>query len=283
MDMPATTYVTKIEGTDGFEILTRFADHKSGILLCLDGAASFSIGTRNNDMLPGDMLIIVPFSNLEFTAIEDDFRGTLCIVEFEYVLSAVAPIRSVSNMQFVTLHPLSHPSDSDLKALITLIDLIEQRHQFIGERPLAEMTISNLLHVLAYLVMDTYLNVSQTETPTSDTKESIMMNFHSNLSRDFATHRTVSYYARLQNLTTRYFSSIIKGVSGNTPLYWINIAVAAEAKRLMRNSKMSIKEIAYKLNFTSPTFFTRWFREFTGETPSQYRSRYRITLKEKLS
>ncbi len=140
------------------------------------------------------------------------------------------------------------------------------------------MTTGNLLHAMAYLVLDSYLKVSQTETTTSDTKESIILTFHTHLTRDFATHRKVSHYASLQNLTPRYFSTTIKAISGYTPLHWINTAVAAEAKRLMRNSKMSIKEIAYSLNFASPTFFTRWYREFTGETPSQYRSRCRITL-----
>ncbi len=273
--------VIKIEGENAFGILTQFADHQSGILLCQAGSVGFTIGSKYYEMCDGDMLIIVPFTNPEFTHVSSDFFGILCVVDLEYVFSAITPVRLISNMQFVILHPLSHPCSSDVEAMTTLIDLIEQQSKFVGKRPLAELTIGNLLHVLAYIVLDSYLNVNHSETTVSDTKEAIMMNFHANLSRDFAIHRSVAYYASLQNLTPRYFSTTIKNVSGNTPLYWINIAVAAEAKRLMRNSKMSIKEIAYKLNFTSPTFFTRWFRECTGETPSQYRSRCRITLSEK--
>lgn len=276
--MNLTPQVTKIEGSDGVETLTRFADHKSGILLCLSGQAEFIIGSRHHAMNPGDMLIIVPFTDLEFTNLSPDFNGKLCIVNFEYVFSAITPVRLISNMQFVVMHPLSHPSDEDMQALVTLIELIEQRGQYVGNRPLAEMTNGSLLHVLAYLVLDTYLIANQTETHVSDTKEAIMMNFHTNLARDFTLHRDVAYYAALQNLSPRYFSSTIKKISGNSPLYWINVAVAGEAKKLMRNTKMSIKEIAYKLNFASPTFFTRWYRECTGETPSQYRARYRITL-----
>lgn len=276
--MNLTPLVTKIEGSEGVELLTRFADHKSGILLCQSGKAEFILSSRPQEMNPGDMLIIVPFTNLEFTKLSLDFKGILCIVDFEYVFSAITPVRLISNMEFVVLHPLSHPSDADMRALVGQIDLIEQRSQYVGQRPLAEMTIGSILHVLAYLVLDSYLSVSQSESKTSDTKEAIMLTFQTNLSRDFASHRDVAYYAALQNLSSRYFSSTIKKISGNSPLYWINVAVAGEAKKLMRNTKMSIKEIAYKLNFASPTFFTRWYREFTGETPSSYRSRYRIML-----
>lgn len=226
----------------------------------------------------GDMLIIAPFTTLAFTRLSPDFKGTLCIVDLEFVFSAIAPINLCANIQFVNLHPLSHPSDADTSALISLINLIESQSQHIGKRQLSEMSTDSLLHALAYMVFDSYLSVNQTSTMSSDSNESIMLAFHINLSRDFATQRKVSYYAELQNLTPRYFSTTIKAVSGYSPLFWINTAVAAEAKRLMRNSKMSIKEISYRLNFASPTFFTRWYRQFTGETPSQYRTRFRILI-----
>lgn len=282
--MKVSPLVLHLEGAEGCEILTRFTDHQSGILLCLAGLANFTIGGRQSEMRPGDMLIIVPFTNLTFEQLDADFKGVLCVVDFEDVFSAItpiAPINLIANMQFIILHPLSRPSDTDAETLIALINLIEQRSLVTGNRPLSDIATSNLLNVLAYLVLDSYMNVNQTVTNCSDTKESIMFTFHANLTRDFTKHRQVAHYAKLQNLTPRYFSTVIKTVSGYTPIYWINTVVASEAKRLMRNSKMSIKEIAYYLNFASPTFFTRWYRNYTGETPSEYRNRFRITLAQK--
>lgn len=276
--MKVIPLVARIDGPDGFETLTHFTDHQSGVLLCLSGHAGFTVGAKQYDMAIGDMLIIVPFSNLVLSSLSQDFKGIICMVDLEFVFSAITPVHLTANMQFVILHPLSHPSDSDMAALLSLLNLIEQRSQFIKKSPLSEMMTDNLINALAYLVLDSYLNVTQTETKNSDTKESIMLAFHADLSRDYLTHRKVSHYAGLQNLTPRYFSTAIKAISGYTPLYWINTAVAAEAKRLMRNSNMSIKEISYSLNFPSPTFFTRWYRVCTGETPSQYRTRCRIIL-----
>lgn len=224
------------------------------------------------------MLIITPFANIIFTHLSRDFKGSVCVVDVEFMFSSITPVNLNANVQFVNLHPLSHPSDTDKAALISIIDLIEKRSQAAPARQLAELTIDSLIHALAYLVLDTYLNVSQTAINNSDSKESIMRQFHMALSRDYISRRKVSHYARLQNLTPRYFSTTIKAISGYSPLYWINTTVAGEAQRLMRNTKKSIKEIAYELNFASPTFFTRWYRQFTGETPSQYRTRSRIAL-----
>lgn len=270
--------VFHIEGREGHEILTGFANRQSGIFICETGSASVSIGAKQYELEPGDMLIVIPFSNPAFSKMDSDFTGTLCIVDFEYVFSAVSPVNLTANMKFLIMHPTSHPAAHDIEAILEIIRMIKVRSQYIGKRPLAEMTIDNLVNVLAYLVLDSYHNVNQQETRSSDTKESIMLAFHSDLTRDYTRHRKVAHYAALQNLSTRYFSVTVKAISGYSPLFWINTAVCGEAKRLMRESKLSIKEIAYSLNFASPTFFTRWYREFTGETPSDYRSRYRITL-----
>ncbi len=270
--------VFHIEGREGQMILTGFANRKSGIFICETGSASVSIGTKRHELKPGDMLLVIPFSNPTFPEISRDFTGTLCIVDFEYVFSAVSPVNLTANMKFVITHPVSHPAEHDFETILDIIRMIETRSRYIGKRPLAEMTIDNLVSVLAYLVLDSYHNVNQKQTRSSDPKESIMLAFHTDLARHYTRYRKVGQYAALQNLSPRYFSATVKAVSGYSPLFWINTAVAGEAKRLMRESKLSIKEIAYSLNFASPTFFTRWYRDFAGETPSDYRSRYRITL-----
>lgn len=276
--MKISPLVARLNGEDAKDVLMRFAVHQSGMLLCQDGHTRFFIGTKQYEMQKGDMLLIVPFTNVVFTHISADFMGTLCIVDLEFVSAVITPVDLSANIQFVTLHPLSHPSEADTASLLSLIGLIEQRSKDVGKYQLAEKTVDHLLYALAYLIIDSYLSVNHGEGRCSTAKESIMMAFQAHLSRDYATHRNVSHYAGLQNLTTRYFSTCIKMISGYTPLYWINSAVAAEAKRLIHDTNMSIKEIAYQLNFASPTFFTKWYRQFTGETPSQYRARCRVAL-----
>lgn len=44
-----------------------------------------------------------------------------------------------------------------------------------------------------------------------------------------------------------------------------------EAKTLLRYSTMSIQEVAYTLNFSSQSFFGKYFKHLTGMSPSEYK------------
>lgn len=270
--------VIHIDSSDNLGVFTENINRGSGMLLCQEGRVLYTDTVGPHKVMPGDMLIILPFNQLYINELSADFKGILCIVDMEFVFSAVKAISLGANLQFVTMHPLSHPTKEDIAVMLSIIAQIEDRSKYVEVRSLASMTIDSLWHALAYQILDSYLNVSQIETQGRGIKETIMHTFQVDLNRDFITHRNVSHYAALQNLSSRYFSTTIKEISGHSPLHWISLAVVVEAKRLMRDSNISIKEIGYALNFTSPTFFSRWFRHFAGETPTAYRTRSRITL-----
>lgn len=44
-----------------------------------------------------------------------------------------------------------------------------------------------------------------------------------------------------------------------------------EAKALLKYSGMSIQEIAYHLNFSTQSFFGKYFKQHTGTSPSRYK------------
>jgi AraC family transcriptional regulator, transcriptional activator of pobA len=51
----------------------------------------------------------------------------------------------------------------------------------------------------------------------------------------------------------------------------IPIYVLLEAKRLLRYSDLPVTEIAYRLNFEDPSYFSRFFKKYTGFSPSEFR------------
>ena len=82
---------------------------------------------------------------------------------------------------------------------------------------------------------------------------------------------TVKFYARRLNITPKYLSTVSKDVSGKTAARWIDEAVILEAKSLLRYSGMSIQEIAYHLNFSTQSFFGKYFKQHTGYSPSRFK------------
>lgn len=71
-----------------------------------------------------------------------------------------------------------------------------------------------------------------------------------------------------------YLSSLFKAHTGMPLLqYALHIRIA-NAKQLLLNSSLSIKEIAGACGFEDPKYFMKRFKSFSGLTPTQYRSAF---------
>lgn len=81
----------------------------------------------------------------------------------------------------------------------------------------------------------------------------------------------VQEYAALQGLHPNYLSNVIKSKTGKTVSIWIMEKTITEAKSLLQNSSLSIKEIAYLLGFAEATHLSNYFKKNTGTTPALYR------------
>lgn len=81
----------------------------------------------------------------------------------------------------------------------------------------------------------------------------------------------VQDYAQAQNLHPNYLSSVIKSKTGKNITTWIADKTLTEAKALLQNLSISIKEITYKLGFTETAHFSNFFKKHAGISPMQYR------------
>ena len=64
---------------------------------------------------------------------------------------------------------------------------------------------------------------------------------------------------------------MVKEVSGRTASDHIAEMVLQEAKILLNHTDLSAAEIAYRLRFSEPSSFNRFFRKGSGHTPLEYR------------
>jgi AraC family transcriptional activator of pobA len=81
----------------------------------------------------------------------------------------------------------------------------------------------------------------------------------------------VQEYAGLQGLHPNYLSNVIKTKTGKSVSTWITEKTITEAKSLLQNTSMPIKEIAWQLGFTEATHFSNYFKKNTNTSPASYR------------
>ena len=84
--------------------------------------------------------------------------------------------------------------------------------------------------------------------------------------------RNVGFYADKLCLTPRYLNTVIRQISGQTVMNWINQAIIIEAKVLLKHDKLLIYQVADKLNFSNPSFFCKFFKRMTTKTPQEYQN-----------
>ena len=68
------------------------------------------------------------------------------------------------------------------------------------------------------------------------------------------------------------FRRAFKELTGTSPSKYMLELKLNEAKLLLYNTTLPIKEISYNLNFENPDYFPFFFKKRTGKTPSEYRN-----------
>lgn len=107
----------------------------------------------------------------------------------------------------------------------------------------------------------------------------IVKTFKQNLEhhfRELATGKTdtplrVQDYADKQFLHVNYLSSVISSKTGKSISTWIADKTIAEAKVMLQDKLLSIKEIAGRLGFLEASHFSNYFKKHTAQSPAEYR------------
>ena len=91
------------------------------------------------------------------------------------------------------------------------------------------------------------------------------------LERNYKQSRDVNHYAAQMNITSKYLTNIVRQVTGHTPKTIIDQYVILQLKIQLKRSGQNIKEMAWEYHFSDVSFFCRYFKKHTGQTPQQVR------------
>ena len=91
------------------------------------------------------------------------------------------------------------------------------------------------------------------------------------IEKNYRKVHTVSEYARMLGVSTKTLTNCSFDSSHKTPLQLINARLTLEAKRLLRFTDMSSKEVAYHIGFEDPSYFVKFFKRQTSLSPLEFR------------
>ena len=108
--------------------------------------------------------------------------------------------------------------------------------------------------------------------------ESWVTEFNRLVEQNYKQWHSVSSYAKSFNLSSKSLTKKM-AIFGKRPSQIIQKRIILEAKRQLFQSDRSIKEIAFDLGFKDPPHFTKFFKNKTQVTPTQFRKDIRTPIK----
>jgi AraC-like DNA-binding protein len=131
----------------------------------------------------------------------------------------------------------------------------------------------------AYLtLLLTYLSrlyMEQYKTRDNSPEKSLLKSFQKKINESFREFKEVGDYASQLNISAGHLSEVIKLQSGKPAIKHIHERLVLEARRLLFHTNYSLKEIAFDLGFSDASYFNRFFKRETEQTPLEYRAKIR--------
>ena len=256
---------------------------KCGLFFCQDGKAEVEINDTTYSIAHGDVFFYLPSALLHVKHIDEQLRGVIISVDVDYVLPITHRVLDVQDILQMRQFPCISLTEQQYRSVEELFNMFMRRVE-VGKKADETSLKANMLRremikaggqVIFYQLMIIYFAHHPSHPMKITQKDNIFQHFITDLFHHYQNERDVFFYAQKQNLSPRYFSSVIKEKSGQTALAWIVQMVISEAKQLLESSDLSIKEIAGKLNFPTQSFFGKYFKQYVGLSPKEYRQNAR--------
>jgi AraC family transcriptional activator of pobA len=152
--------------------------------------------------------------------------------------------------------------------------------EFQSRKPYKNSILESMLKTMIVLVSRPALSELQAEDGRPAYSDARVEKFLELIDRHFREHRPVAFYADTLGLSPTHLNRLVRRLTGETTQHMIAHKLIGTAKRDLIAMPSSVQHIAYSLGFSDPAYFSRFFQNFTGETPRSFRLRERARLAE---
>ena len=250
---------------------------------CEKGALQFSIEGKMYHAREGDLVACTPRNILGLYMRTPDLQGkVICIGEslYDETLPGVFHIDPNWWKKFLYLrqNPILHATEFQSKLFLAYFNLLKT-YMEDSDNPYRQHIIKLTSQAAAVEILHELDSWNFLEEDITDPmkheasqKDRLFQRFITLLSHPANTEREVRAYAEQLLVTPKYLSAVCKEKSGRTAMEWITENTVSHIKYYLLQTDLTVKEIAFKLDFPDVSFFCKYVKKHLGHAPLEYRN-----------
>lgn len=146
--------------------------------------------------------------------------------------------------------------------------------EWYRQHPAKRLALTALVRLL--LIQISRLSVTQAEsTAVNNDDLQIFRRFSDLIEEHYRDHWRLPEYTTRLGISESRLHQICQRISNRSPKKLIHDRIIQETKRLLTFSNLSSNEICYRLGFSDPAYFSRFFKRHTGITAQRYRNQHK--------
>jgi len=110
---------------------------------------------------------------------------------------------------------------------------------------------------------------------TNENQINKIRKFLSLVENNYASHRSVTFYADKMAMSYKQLNQLCKQFSINTAKQLIDCYILLNAKRKLIIDQSSVKEVSYQLGFDEISNFIKFFKKHSSYTPAQFKKNHK--------
>lgn len=162
------------------------------------------------------------------------------------------------------IRPVVHFETNEMENLIFLLKRMENLNSNLENAALIK------LYLITFLA-EVKRNADFSSHTQFSASERITFEFKRLLSTTVSVEKSVAFYAKELSISPNHLNKSVKSILGKTASLLIDEMILLEAKVLIRQNSLSLSEIAFKIGFEDPSYFSRFFKKHSGCSPTEFK------------
>lgn len=239
---------------------------RSYLVLLTSGQVGLREGSGDiRTLAQGPRLLWLSDETTSELMVEGGARGMLVSVPDLALVRALPPTQLGDQIQRTLDQNLSLPFEPDSRLEVLVDELAAERSLAEPGTDVAQAHILSLILIAIWRLARVDI-VTQGRAPQGLAERFIQL-----AAQHARAHWKVEDYAREMKVTRDRLGSAVRRATGLSPQAYLHRTLVNEASELLACTGMPVGQIAFRLGFGDPAYFTRFFTRAVGQTPRDYR------------